>query len=270
MKMRTALMAMGFAGAALAPGADAQITPCSHHAPLSWTLSFPRSSLSTWLHSLPAYRIWGTQNMAVRQAGSVRGLEVMYPQGSIDPATTTVPVGGAGFVYTSPAALSSGCLAYDVAFEPGFEFAKGGKLPGLYGGDAPSGGADTSRGFSTRYMWRTGGAGEVYAYVPEKAGEYGESISPGAWTFKPGRWQRLEQEVIVNHLGAFDGVLRVWVDGELVVNRSDMLYRVTDNVLVAGLMFSTFFGGHDPSWASPRTQSAFFRNFEFFGGSEMQ
>jgi len=25
-------------------------------------------------------------------------------------------------------------------------------------------------------------------------------------------------------------------------------------------MFSTFFGGHDPSWASPRTQAAFFRN----------
>jgi polysaccharide lyase-like protein len=39
-----------------------------------------------------------------------------------------------------------------------------------------------------------------------------------------------------------------------------MLYRVVDNVLVTGLMFSTFFGGHDPSWASPRMQSAFFRN----------
>ena len=143
-------------------------------------------------------------------------------------------------------------------------------MPGLYGGDAPSGGADTSRGFSTRYMWRTGGAGEVYAYVPEKSGEYGESISPGAWTFTPGRWQHLEQEVMVNHLGALDGVLRVWVDGELVVKRSDMLYRVADNVLVTGLMFSTFFGGHDPSWASPRTQSAFFRNFQFFGGAETQ
>ena len=94
--------------------------------------------------------------------------------------------------------------------------------------------------------------------------------SPGAWTFTPGRWPHLEQEVIVNHLGALDGVVRVWVDGKLVVNRSDMLYRVSDNVLVAGLMFSTFLGGHDPSWASPRTQSAFFRNFEFFGRAETQ
>ena len=102
------------------------------------------------------------------------------------------------------------------------------------------------------------------------SGQYGESISPGAWTFTPGRWQHLEQEVIVNHLGAFDGVLRVWVDGELVVNQNDMLYRVADNVLVAGLMFSTFFGGHDPSWASPRTQAGFFRNFQFFGTDERQ
>jgi hypothetical protein len=49
-----------------------------------------------------------------------------------------------------------------------------------------------------------------------------------------------------------------------------MLYRVNSNVLVTGLMFSTFFGGHDPSWASPKTQMAFFRNFQFFGGAEAQ
>jgi len=46
-----------------------------------------------------------------------------------------------------------------------------------------------------------------------------------------------------------------------------MLYRVNDNVLVSGLMFSTFFGGHDPSWASPKTQIASFRNFQFFGNA---
>jgi len=270
MKMKTTLIAAGLAGVALSPCAEAQIIPCGERVPLIWTLSFPRTSVSAWLHTPPAYRIWGTQNMAVRQDGSTTVLEVTYPKGSIDPAATTAPVGGAGFVYPSPVSLFSGCLAYDVAFEPGFDFAKGGKLPGLYGGDAPSGGADTARGFSTRYMWRAGGAGEIYAYVPEKNGEYGESISPGAWTFMPGPWHRLEQEVMVNHKGSHDGVLRVWVDGRLVVNWADMLYRINDDVFVAGLMFSTFFGGHDPSWASPRSQAAFFRNFQFFGRAEAQ
>jgi hypothetical protein len=86
----------------------------------------------------------------------------------------------------------------------------------------------------------------------------------------PGQWQRLEQEIIVNNVGQKDGILRVWVGGELVVDRTDILYRVDDNVLVAGLMFSTFFGGHDPSWASPLTQKAFFRDFQFSSSAEAQ
>ena len=83
-------------------------------------------------------------------------------------------------------------------------------------------------------------------------------------------FKHLEQEVIVNHTGSHDGVLRVWIDGRLAANWTDVLYRVADNVSVAGLMFSTFFGGHDPSWASPRAQSIFFRNFQFFGSAEAQ
>lgn len=270
MKMKRMCIAVAVVGAMLSPPAYAQVTPCSQRTPLIWTLSFPVTSPSRWLHSLPAYRIWGTQNMAVRQDGSTKLLEVTYPKGSIDPAATMAPVGGSGFLYGSPAPTFSGCLAYDVRFDPNFDFARGGKLPGLYGGNAPSGGADANMGFSTRYMWRTGGAGEVYAYLPDKKGAYGESISPGAWNFMPGEWQRLEQEVDVNHVGRHDGVLRVWVDGRLVVNRTDMLYRVNDNVLLAGLMFSTFFGGHDPSWASPKTQVAYFRDIRFFGSAVAQ
>ena len=234
-----------------------------------WSLQFA-APLEEWLKNLPAYRVWGTQNLATRQDGPANVLEATYPKGSIDPATRTAAVGGAGFLYPLTNSLPSGCLAYEVSFGDGFDFAKGGKLPGLYGGNAPSGGAETSMGFSTRFMWRTGGAGEVYAYVPDKSGEYGESIGREAWTFVPGQWQRLEQEIIVNHIKYKDGVLRVWMDGRLVIDRADMLYRVDDNVLVNGLMFSTFFGGHDPSWASPKTQVALFRNFQFFASAAPQ
>jgi len=45
---------------------------------------------------------------------------------------------------------------------------------------------------------------------------------------------------------------------------TDILYRVDDDVLVTGLMFSTFFGGHDPSWAL-RRQAAFSVTFSFSG-----
>jgi hypothetical protein len=268
MRTRTACFAVGAVIIMLLSPCEAQVPPCGQRAPMIWSLQFA-APLDQWLQNLPAYRIWGTQNLATRQGGpSV--LEVTYPKGSIDPATTWAPIGGAGFLYPLATPLLAGCLAYDVAFEKGFDFVKGGKLPGLYGGNAPSGGADTSKGFSTRYMWRGGGAGEVYAYVPDKSGEYGESIGRGAWSFAPGQWQRLEQEVVVNHLGQKDGVLRVWVDGKPVIDRNDMVYRVDGNVLVSGLMFSTFFGGHDASWASPKTQHALFRNFQFFGSDEPQ
>src|SRR5689334_5359968 len=81
MKMKGTLFAAGLMSAALAPCADAQVLPCSQRMPLAWTLSFPRTSLSGWLRSLPAYRIWGTQNMAVQHEGSTNVLEVMYPKG---------------------------------------------------------------------------------------------------------------------------------------------------------------------------------------------
>lgn len=61
-------------------------------------------------------------------------------------------------------AWESMMVSYEVAFDEGFDWVKGGKLPGLRGGSANgcSGGsqADGSDCFSTRIMWRTDGEGE--------------------------------------------------------------------------------------------------------------
>lgn len=56
-------------------------------------------------------------------------------------------------------------LSYEVAFDPGFQFVKGGKLPGLRGGPDASGceGGSQPNGtncWSMRLMWRKDGAGE--------------------------------------------------------------------------------------------------------------
>jgi hypothetical protein len=53
-------------------------------------------------------------------------------------------------------------FSYGVFFPVGFDFVKGGKLPGLFGGKkACSGGAAAEDCFSMRMMFRTGGKGEV-------------------------------------------------------------------------------------------------------------
>ena len=56
--------------------------------------------------------------------------------------------------------------------------------PGLYGGTVTSGQTipDGTDGFSTRYMWRVGGDGEVYAYLPTSE-DHGTSLGRGCWFF---------------------------------------------------------------------------------------
>jgi hypothetical protein len=66
-------------------------------------------------------------------------------------------------------------FSYSIYFQDGFQFVKGGKLPGLYGGTSLdnakscSGGRQDSRDscFSARLMWRTNGMGEIYNYYPQ-------------------------------------------------------------------------------------------------------
>ena len=91
-------------------------------------------------------------------------LRVTYPQGSSSNRT-----GGSQFnsLWNSSTPFQSMLLSYEVAFDAGFDWVKGGKLPGLRGGEDSrdngcSGGdrPDGSQCFSTRLMWRQRGAGE--------------------------------------------------------------------------------------------------------------
>jgi hypothetical protein len=147
-----------------------------------------------------------------------------------------------------------------VRFQPGFEFVKGGKLPGLFGGTAGSGGEHRTDGFSTRFMWRTGGAGEVYAYLPEQAG-YGDSLGRGSWTFSTGEWNEIGQRVELNSPGKADGSVAVTLNGTEVFRQSGLIYRSTPDLHIDGVFFSTFFGGDDSTWASPADQYADFAGF---------
>jgi hypothetical protein len=129
---------------------------------------------------------------------------------------------------------------------------KGGKLPGLYGGTVNNGWRipDGTNGFSTRYMWRAGGAGEVYAYLPT-SDEHGTSLGRGAWHFSPGPWHELQQEVVLNDVGRRNGRITVRFDGVQVLDERGLYFRSTPTLRIDGVMFSTFFGGDDLRWATP-------------------
>jgi len=201
------------------------------------------------------------------------------------------PNGGVNFYSNTGLNLSNAkevTSSYSVLFAEGFEFNQGGKLPGLYGGDDPSldigcsGGRHDKRCFSVRYMWRTNGQGELYTYLPRpsmgpefKGNEQicnvpplsvcddsaGASVGRGSWTFTPGKWTVLSQRVKLNDAGAQNGEMEVIIDGQSKFSLNGLAFRDSDNGRFDGYIFQSFFGGHDPSWASPKDQDIFLKDF---------
>jgi hypothetical protein len=187
-------------------------------------------------------------------------MQVYYPQGSINPANKIV--GGANF-YAVPLSLSGArnvSLEYSVFFPLDFDWVKGGKLPGLYGGHKSCSGGDSALScFSTRLMWRENGTGELYLvshlhyhfmflslmdppaqYAPKDKqtaalcstppqsvceSSYGLSIARGSFSFTPGAWTDVKQTVYLNTPGQQDGAFLLEVNGKFVIDRKDVYYR---------------------------------------------
>ncbi|WVQ67295.1 uncharacterized protein L199_005490 [Kwoniella botswanensis] len=181
---------------------------------------------------------------------SRNAFQILYPSGSINPGNK--PQGGAEF-YAAPMDITkatNASLEYSVYFPPDFDFVKGGKLPGLYGGHKGcSGGNAAEDCFSTRLMWRAGGQGELYLYAPKDRqtpslcqtppksicdAAYGLSIGRGAWKFALGDWTTVRQDVWLNTPGQNDGGFNIWVNGQLILSANDVRYRENGDSCIQG------------------------------------
>ncbi|KZV85428.1 hypothetical protein EXIGLDRAFT_623077 [Exidia glandulosa HHB12029] len=209
-----------------------------------------------------------------------------YPKGSYNP--TGEPRGGIGFYFPGPAghdwsdaSTTQIMFSYAVYFPTGFQFVKGGKLPGPYGGAsadeafACSGGRQEDRAgcFDLRLMWRTAGAGEIYAYVPETDDNtaalselqntviddsFGVSVARGSFKFATGDWTAVAQRVKLNTVGQKDGELELFVNGKSVLQATGLEIRTSAASVFRGVHFQSFFGGSDNSWATPIDQQVHF------------
>lgn len=256
----------------LAFGGVAQAAPdgCARYGEADWRAPAKTGNVvKAWPLTARDERAWGEEKARIVPGDGGAEVEVVYPRGSINPGNPRAPEGGLGFYDQFSAGDDlAGCLSYEVRFEPGFRFAKGGKLPGLWGGRNVSGCTkDRENGFSTRYMWNGAGRGYVYAYHAARRNRCGDNIGfaphQKPFHFTPGRWHRLEQLVVLNAPGRSNGVLKVWFDGELVIDERRLRFRDKGSIRIDGLMFSTFFGGASRGNASPREQKTWFRNFEY-------
>ncbi|PRY65764.1 hypothetical protein B0H98_102294 [Vreelandella songnenensis] len=247
-----------------------QVEPCSQRYALAEapSLAPTEDAHNAIRQTFNTTRDWGTkenvERLTAQDTGiNEAGLRVHYPAGSSSPGEE--PLGGAGF-YSDPFSFQDAeraCLSYKVRFPSDFDFVKGGKLPGLYGGEAPSGGesVDGENGFSMRLMWREDGEGELYPYVVDFEGE---SVGRGFWRYPAGSWITIEQEILLNDPHQENGVARVWIDGQPVLEQSNIVFRTTSDITIEGLMFSTFFGGTGEGWRTPRDQHVDFASFRFY------
>ncbi|PFH53659.1 polysaccharide lyase family 14 protein [Amanita thiersii Skay4041] len=158
--------------------------------------------------------------------------EAFYPAGSISPSAP-LP-GGFSFYLSGPPSFSKALqdfpnathvqFSYRLLLQPDWEWRKGGKLPGIFGGEGDlayrcTGGRtrDRCQCFDIRPMWRENGIGELYVYLPPIAPNpslllsvpprsisnpqnYGTSIGRGAFHFTPGTWTLLTLRIKLNDL----------------------------------------------------------------------
>lgn len=215
-----------------------------------------RSILANEVAQYIATKGYGIGNLELRMEGADEILRINYPKGSIDPGSFNAgitPLGGAGVIIPSfPVVGDAVWLSYDLRLPVNFPFVHGGKLPGLAGGKANTGGniPNGYDGFSARLMWRGDGAGEVYAYLPT-SDTWGTSLGRGSFNLNPGVWMTISEYVKLNTPGTEDGVIDLYLNNKLVHHAINLRFRDIDSLKIDKLYFETFFGGHAPDWAAP-------------------
>ncbi len=166
---------------------------------------------------------------------------------------------GAGFnwapqSFRKPAAA---CLSYSVFVPEGFKFGRGGRLPGLYGVSEHDS-TETSAEFATRFNWGTSGELDIFAQLPGLTESRSLGGKRGTLALQPGQWTELDQELVLNTPGQKDGIVRVWQNGSLVVERRDVIFRARPSAILSGVMAETAAGegsgdkpGAQKIWITP-------------------
>ena len=144
-------------------------------------------------------------------------------------------------------------------------------------------------------MWRSGGAGEAYLYVPPgiqgrgfcntapscatgavpcTTCDYSAGVSflRGAFFFQKGAWNKVRLDMALNSpANVTNGKMRLRFNDQLVMSFDAMNWRQYERVFIEGVTWATWFGGSDVTWAPAATTYSMFRNVRgyFHGGVEL-
>ena len=123
--------------------------------------------------------------------------------------------------------VASACLSYDIYLPAEFDFSRGGRLPGLFGGSFAGFTAVSGNGVGMHLTWDERGQVGLESVVPGPADskdsvmiKYSSDVE-----LARGRWVRFDQEVVFNTPGEENGILRMWVDGRLKLSDTSAVWR---------------------------------------------
>jgi hypothetical protein len=152
---------------------------------------------------------------------------------------------------------------YYLRFGTAWDGGSGGKLPGFGGtygvagwGGTPSHGDD---GWSARMTFKASGSQTsigYYVYHADMTGTYGNSWF---WTgaLDNDKWYCIEGYVKLDDPALSNGILRGWVDGNLVYEKTDLNFRTVSTLKVERFWFDIYYGG---TWTAPVDMDLFFDN----------
>lgn len=147
---------------------------------------------------------------------------------------------------------------------------RGGKLPGIAGtyGRAGWGGRKVNGrdGWSARGLFKGRKDGRTpigfYCYHADMKGKYGDNWvwdRNGFSGLENNRWYRIEQQVTLNTPKQNDGIMRGWVDGKLVFEKTDVRMRDTPELKIETVWVNLYHGG---SWTAPTEQHIYIDDVE--------
>jgi hypothetical protein len=143
---------------------------------------------------------------------------------------------GAGFEWAPQSAgpVMAACASYAFKLDRQFDFAPGGRLPGLLGG--PSGSTRAAPdAFSVRLAWDDKGNLDILSHMPGASAPRLANERSGT-ELPRGRWVSVDQEVVLNTPGRADGLVRVWLDGKLHFESRKVAFRADSQAAVRGVL----------------------------------
>jgi hypothetical protein len=163
-------------------------------------------------------------------------------------------------VFKLAGAADTATLSFDVRFDEGFQFVRGGKLHGLSPKIPVSGGQKRiPQGWSARISFLKDGYVGSYLYDQNPDKKWGIGGHSTEQVFFPGCWHHVDFQIHLNDPGQANGWSRVFVDGHEVQKSTGVAYREIGgtDTLIQKFLFSTFHGGSTPDWAPVDDQGEF-------------